>query len=92
MHIDPMRDPLMATLNPSNASSKPSEIQEHDEFINSVAELERQLMHTEGEIRPEVIQRGKELLKTENYPPLETVMKIANLIGNEIETEDSTHS
>ncbi|MBT7537566.1 MAG: hypothetical protein HN758_13365 [Verrucomicrobia bacterium] len=92
MHIEPIRDPLMAALNPSNASSKSPEIQKHDEFVNSVAELERELIQSEGEIRPDVIHRGKELLKTENYPPLETVIKIANLLGKEIETEDSTQS
>ncbi len=88
MHIEPTRDPLMAALNPSKPSAKPPEIQQHDEFVNSVAKLEDELLKTEGEIRPEVVQRGKELLKSETYPPLETVVKIANLLGNRINADD----
>lgn len=88
MHIEPTRDPLMAAMSSSKQTSKTPEIQRHDEFVNSVAKLESELLHSEGEIRPEVVQRGKELLKSGSYPPLETVVKIANLLGNSIKNDD----
>ena len=88
MYIEPTRDPLMAAITPSKQTSNPREIQQHDEFVNSVAKLESELLQSEGEIRPEVVQRGKELLKSDAYPPLETVVKIANLLGSRINTHE----
>lgn len=88
MYIEPTRDPLMAAMNPSKQTAKAPEIQQHDEFVNSVAKLESELLQSEGEVRPEVVQRGKELLKSDAYPPLETVVKIANLLGNHINTDE----
>jgi len=88
MYIEPTRDPLMAAMNPSRQTSKAPAIRQHDEFVNSVAKLETELLNSEGEIRPDVVQRGKELLKSESYPPLETVVKIANLLGNHIRIDD----
>ena len=88
MHIEPTRDPMMAAMSPSKQPTKAPELQQHDEFINSVAKLETELLQSQGEIRPEVVQRGKELLKSNAYPPLETVAKIANLLGDRIRIDD----
>ena len=88
MKIEPNLDPLQISMNPAQQPPRPENVKPQDEFINSVDRLKEQLMDTDEGIRPEGVQRGRELLASELYPPLETVVKIANLLGDHIELDE----
>ncbi len=51
-------------------------------FVDS-ARLD-QAMNEAPDIRPEAVQRGKELIGSVQYPPVETMNKIARLLALEI--------
>ena len=88
MKIEPNLDPLQISMNPAQQPPRPENVKSQDEFINSIDRLKEQLMNTDEGVRPEVVQRGKELLAPEFYPPLETVVRIANLLGDHIELDE----
>ena len=87
MHIEPNRDPLMVTSSPSTQSAVQAETRETDAFESSVNKLKAELLALR-EDRPAVVQRGQSLQESPSYPPLETVVKIANLLGNHVDIED----
>ncbi|XOV72865.1 MAG: hypothetical protein ACFHW5_06695 [Verrucomicrobiota bacterium] len=88
MKIEPNLDPVQISMNPAQQPPRPENVKPQDEFINSIDLLKAELMETDEEVRPEVVQRGKELLASEFYPPLETVVKIANLLGDHIKLDE----
>ena len=88
MKIEPNLDPLQISMNPAQQPPRPEQTKPQDEFINSVDKLKAELLNSDEGIRPEVVAKGKELLASEFYPPLETVVKIANLLGDQIHLEE----
>jgi len=88
MHIEPNRETTRIHLNSSERPKKTSEAKPQDEFVSTIAKLKAELIAADDGIRPEVVERGKELLESEAYPPEETVVRIANLLGERLATED----
>jgi hypothetical protein len=89
MKIETNLDPVQISMNPAQRPPRPENVKPQDEFINSIDQLKAELMKTDGLVRPEVVQRGEELLASELYPPLETIVKIANLLGDQINLDEA---
>ena len=92
MHIEPNRDsaPHLNVVAPK--TSLKSAAVEKDQFVASTPEITSRVRETEADVRPEMVAKGNQLLKNTEYPPLETVSRIASLIGsalNNSEREDS---
>ncbi|MGH8018563.1 MAG: hypothetical protein ACREIA_09770 [Opitutaceae bacterium] len=61
--------------------SKPEETSENrDQLSVGASSKIRQALDQIPEIRPEVVERGRQLAADPNYPPREVVQKIASLI------------
>ena len=88
MKIEPNRDPLQISTNSAQQPPRPEQTKPKDEFINSVDKLKAELLNSDEGIRPEVVAKGKKLLASDFYPPLETVERIANLLGDQIQKEE----
>jgi len=92
MHIEPNREPL-STLNlGAPKTSSKGATTEKDHFVASTPEITSRVREAEADVRPEMVAKGSQLLKNNEYPPLETVSRIASLIGgalNDSERQDS---
>ena len=92
MHIEPNRDPLPPLNVGAPKTSLKSATTEKDQFVASTPEITSRVREAEADVRPEMVAKGKLLLKNTEYPPLETVGRIASLIGgalNDPEHQDS---
>ena len=61
---------------------------EKDQFIASTPEITSRVREAEADVRPDMVAKGSQLLNDKEYPPLETVTRIANLIGGALNTPE----
>ena len=85
MHIEPNRDPL-PPLNGAQTSAK-SVTTEKDQFVASSPRSP--LVSEKQSYVPDMVARGKQLLENVEYPPLETVGRIAILRAISSNQQDS---
>ena len=81
MHIEPNRDPLPTLNFGAPKTSLKGGTTEKDQFVASTPEITSRVREAEADVRPDMIAKGSQLLNDNEYPPLETVSRIANLIG-----------
>ena len=84
MHIEPHRAPLPPLNVGAPRTSAKSVTTEKDQFVASTPEITSRVREAEADVRSDVVARGKQLLGNVEYPPLETVGRIANLLGGAI--------
>ena len=84
MHIEPNRDPLPPLNVGTPRTSAKSATTKEDQFVASTPEITSRVREAEADVRSDVVARGKQLLGNVEYPPLETVGRIANLLGGAI--------
>ena len=84
MHIEPNRDPLPPLNVGAPRTSAKSVTTEKDQFVASTPEITSRFREAEADVRPDMVARGKQLLENVEYPPLETVGRIASLLGGAI--------
>ena len=93
MHIEPNRDPLPPLNVGAPRTSAKSVTTEKDQFVASTPEITSRVREAEADVRPDMVARGKQLLNDNvEYPPLETVSRIANLIGGAISASNQQDS
>lgn len=60
-----------------------------DEVSIENTERSKNLLSENEEVRPDVVARGKELAASSDYPPAETVEKLASFLADKLsKTED----
>ena len=90
MHIEPNRDPLPPLNVGAPRTSAKSVTTEKDQFVASTPEITSRVREAEADVRPDMVARGKQLLENVEYPPLETVGRIASLLGGAISEFEPT--
>jgi hypothetical protein len=65
---------------------------EKDQFVASTPEITSRVREAEADVRPDMVARGKQLLENVEYPPLETVGRIASLLGGAISDSNQQDS
>ena len=65
---------------------------EKDQFVASTPEITSRVREAEADVRSDMVARGKQLLGNVEYPPLETVGRIANLLGGAISDSNQQDS
>lgn len=81
MHIEPNRDPLPTLNVGAPKTSSKGATTEKDQFVASTPEITSRVREAEADVRPDMVAKGSKLLNDNEYPPMETVSRIANLIG-----------
>ena len=92
MHIEPNRDPLPPLNVGAPRTSVKSATSEKDQFVASTPEITSRVREAEADVRPDMVARGKKLMEELSYPPLETVGRIASLLGGQIKSENNSQS
>lgn len=92
MHIEPNRDPLPSMNVGAPRTSAKSVTTEKDQFVASTPEITSRVREAEADVRPDMVAKGSQLLNDKEYPPLETVSRIANLIGGALNASEQQHT
>lgn len=81
MQVKPshQNDPVGQTEMIRRQSATPRPVSDGASFDRSAA-LERALAATQ-EVRPQVVERARQLIEDTSYPPAEAINRIANLLG-----------
>ena len=88
MHIEPNRDPLPPLNVGTPRTSAKSVTTEKDQFVASTPEITSRVREAEADVRPDMVAKGNQLLNDNDYPPLETVSRISNLIGGALKAPE----
>ena len=92
MHVEPNRDPMPSLNVGTPRTSAKSVTTEKDQFVASTPEITSRVREAEADVRPDMVARGKQLLENVEYPPLETVGRIAHLLGGAISDSNQQDS
>jgi len=71
--------PVPRPNGPQSTAKRAPEASDDTHFVQAEA-LDKALSNT-PEVRPEVVARAKQLIADVNYPPTETMHKLANLLA-----------
>ena len=56
----------------------------NDEVSTDAAQKSKELLESVEEVRPEVVERGKKLAASSDYPPADVVEKLARFLSDKL--------